>query len=491
MCGLFGFIGKKKCPVDFRTLLTLGINNDSRGGDSCGIFIDGQVEYGVDKNKLFYNFYENSKLLAETNSAKVIIGHCRKTSVGKTSLETAQPVVIYNKDTGDIEFVTIHNGTISNYKELANKYLSKYDDKMTDSQVIANIVYTHGFDVLSEYIGSGAFVFVDYRTPKRVPSVFFFKGKSMESKWTKKLTEERPLYYICTDEGLWFSSICDFLYPLEYKTKSTVYTFPTNLVTIVQNNTLYEVEKIDREKQYQKDYSYGTSYYPSNYTYGYSQNQSSGSYSYGSINYNPYEDYDFVDYESSVKASSPTPTEKKEKTLATEDINRVILCEDNRYYFNNVLCNGGYNLDPLGYIDVSGKTYYFYNGILVYGKNIYCMLTQIQHDYMKCTKEAFLQEFYELVFSYSPMFLTIKEPADDKEYYYTFNNAVANLITGPMVLPFTREPNIVYYSGGLVNKVKQSTNSYIMKKFIKHYFHMCNKYDNMHQEALFDEMNLI
>ena len=41
MCGLFGLVGKHSRSFDYSTFCTLGIANDSRGGDSCGIFIDG------------------------------------------------------------------------------------------------------------------------------------------------------------------------------------------------------------------------------------------------------------------------------------------------------------------------------------------------------------------------------------------------------------------------------------------------------------------
>lgn len=96
MCGIFGYIYSKNSKLDKKGFNILGVNNDSRGGDSCGIFIDGKVEYGVNKTKLYSNFFKESKLLKETNKCKIALGHCRKASVGNISLETAQPVVLYN-----------------------------------------------------------------------------------------------------------------------------------------------------------------------------------------------------------------------------------------------------------------------------------------------------------------------------------------------------------------------------------------------------------
>ena len=76
MCGIFGIINKVEAPFDYSTFCVLGINNDSRGGDSCGVFIDQEVEYGVDKEKLFkseksstfekaFEFKDNSAILFE------------------------------------------------------------------------------------------------------------------------------------------------------------------------------------------------------------------------------------------------------------------------------------------------------------------------------------------------------------------------------------------------------------------------------------------
>ena len=60
MCGIFGQINKKRGKFNFSAFTTLGIANDSRGGDSCGIFIDGKVEYGTDGKKLFSNFLSSN-----------------------------------------------------------------------------------------------------------------------------------------------------------------------------------------------------------------------------------------------------------------------------------------------------------------------------------------------------------------------------------------------------------------------------------------------
>ena len=108
MCGIFGMISKKSRPFNKRGFCTMGVRNDSRGGDSCGVFIDGLVEYGVDKQKTFISFFRDSLILNTTTECKVALGHCRKASVGNVSLETAQPVVLYNEN-NEIDYVMAHH----------------------------------------------------------------------------------------------------------------------------------------------------------------------------------------------------------------------------------------------------------------------------------------------------------------------------------------------------------------------------------------------
>ena len=211
MCGIYGIINTKPRKFDYSTFCTLGIANDARGGDSCGIFIDGEVEYGVGTEKYFQVHFTESPLLKNTKKAHIVLGHDRKASVGGVSEATAQPVVIRDK-TGAVRFVMIHNGTIYNYEELAKKYIPNVDIKgMTDSQVLARIFYYKGYECLSEYYGGAAFVAVDYRQPQ--PLIVMWRGASKKTKWMKDPEEERPLWFVYnkTKGELVFSSIPVYL----------------------------------------------------------------------------------------------------------------------------------------------------------------------------------------------------------------------------------------------------------------------------------------
>lgn len=243
MCGIFGQINKShKAHLDKPYFITSGMANDTRGGDSCGIFIDGNVEYGIDKTRLFSNFYESSELLKNTTECSIALGHCRKASVGAKTIAEAQPCVIRNND--KIEYVVIHNGTIFNYKELAAKYIPNVNiTNMTDSQVLTQIFYYTGFDVLSEYIGAAAFVAVDYRGD--TPKIYFWRGASKTYSNSKEDTEERPLYLYKTETSLLFSSLGNWL--KAFTGFNEVMVFSKNcLVTLNDKFNLVVVKEFDR-----------------------------------------------------------------------------------------------------------------------------------------------------------------------------------------------------------------------------------------------------
>lgn len=273
MCGIAGIINFTPKEFDYSSFCILGVNNDSRGGDSCGIFIDGQVEYGVDKKKLFSDFYKDSNILKSTQYADVALLHCRKASVGGISESKAQPVVIKD-DQGKIVFVVLHNGTIHNYEDLAKKYIPEIDIKdMTDSQIMARIFFYKGYDALGEYEGGSVFFIADYR--KDEPEFYAFKGRSKKADYkTAEETDERPFYFVGDKDELMFSSIQTFL-PILRK-DYIVYTIEPNcLIKFKNGDEIEKVKQYDRSERCQAK-KYKTVYNPSrfsmDYDYGYYYN---------------------------------------------------------------------------------------------------------------------------------------------------------------------------------------------------------------------------
>lgn len=250
MCGIAGIVNRNRRSFDYSTFCTLGIVNDSRGGDSCGVFIDGNYDYGVGETKFFQQFFLENPLINETEEANVAFLHCRKASVGKISIETAQPVIIHNSK-GEVDYVLMHNGTIHNYKELANKYIPNIDiTGMTDSQVMAHIFYYTGYDSLNEYNGGAVFAIADYRT-KGEPKILLFKGASKKTKYSKEIEEERPLFY-CIDKvnkELVFSSIGIYLVSL--RKQCTAYILRPNYLCEFTGTTLRIVKEYSRSEAFQ------------------------------------------------------------------------------------------------------------------------------------------------------------------------------------------------------------------------------------------------
>jgi predicted glutamine amidotransferase len=249
MCGISGYISTKQTLLKRTIIKTLGILNDDRGGDSCGIFIDGNIEYGVDKNKLFLSFIDDSKLLSSTKKASIVLTHCRKRSVGEVSEQTAQPVVIKN-NAGEIDFCLMHNGTIHNASELWEKHnkTEKLPTHFTDSQIIAHVFYNYGYDDLKDYNGAAVFVIVDYRSDKNNPTILFFKGASLTAYNSSTATEERPLYFCYDNDAFVFSSLHN---SLKCVSDSEILSLLPNKLCKLLDGELVVIQEYDRSKQKQ------------------------------------------------------------------------------------------------------------------------------------------------------------------------------------------------------------------------------------------------
>lgn len=250
MCGLYGIINREVRPFRRDWFTVLGMANDRRGGDSCGVFIDGKVEYGIGKKALFEDFFWDSELLNNTTECQIALGHDRKASVGAITVEKAHPILVKN-DQGEVDFVLIHNGTIHNYETLAKQFIPDVDcTKLSDSQVLALILYYKGFDVLSRYNGGTAFVAVDYRSGR--PVTYLYKGASKTNSYLKTEEVERPLYMSFDQDRLVFSSVASYLCALMY---DDVFELKNNKIYKYVDGKLFIIKTVDRSLcQQQKEY---------------------------------------------------------------------------------------------------------------------------------------------------------------------------------------------------------------------------------------------
>lgn len=430
MCGIFGQINKKRGKFNFSAFATLGIANDSRGGDSCGIFIDGKVEYGTDGKKLFSNFLSSSKLLKNTKECHIAFGHCRKASVGLKTVEQAQPCII--KENDKIKYVVIHNGTITNYKELANKYIPGIDiSKLTDSQIMTNIFYYCGYDVLKEYEGAGVFVIADYRENK--PKVLIFKGGSKNIETSTDLSEERPLYFAKSGDSYLFSSIYNYLQPFS----DIISNVPVNkLITIDDDFNFKIVTKYDRSNFVQNKSTY--SEYVSSY-YGYNKGY-----------YDDY--YDYNQYYGS-NTTTKTTTVMSSKRI-TKDVNGL-------YKMNGKYISGIYYLNLNGEVTGCTSDYpcFFCSGYLLKNKDCY----------------YFLKKFADKSgLSFEQLTLTIPETLEsivlfpnefvsgDEHYYYEYDGNYMSMYTGE--LQYFGETIVRKVNYGTVTEVKQAEDKEVLKK---------------------------
>lgn len=240
MCGLAGIINSEVSVFDQHSFNILGVLNESRGKDSCGVFIDGLVFKGINKNKLFSDY---TKSIPYPNTSTISILHDRATSpTMATNLTQCQPVVIYD-DEGSIRFCMIHNGTLKNHTELAKKYIPDIDiTGYSDSQILAEIIFRTGYDVLSEYTGTASICVIDYTEAD--PRVFFFSGNSCYNSKTEDYDVERQLYYIKQSHRFIFSSVAQALFLVD--NNAIIERFPTNKLLQLINNELVEIKEYDR-----------------------------------------------------------------------------------------------------------------------------------------------------------------------------------------------------------------------------------------------------
>ncbi|MBQ2873488.1 MAG: glutamine--fructose-6-phosphate transaminase (isomerizing) [Bacilli bacterium] len=130
MCGIVGYIGKKKAlPILINSLKTL----EYRGYDSSGIayMINNEIKIVKDVGKI--NVLEN-KINLEVNTY-MGIGHTRWATHGGVTINNSHPHRVGN-------ITLVHNGIIENYLELKNKLID-LDYKFigeTDSEVLCALI---------------------------------------------------------------------------------------------------------------------------------------------------------------------------------------------------------------------------------------------------------------------------------------------------------------------------------------------------------------
>ena len=114
MCGIFGHSGRSPKKVSIDKLNILGIWNEERGTDSCGLSMDGDILKGVKSLSQYRDFISHYNI-ESPQVVPVVIGHTRKSTVGAHTLSNAHPfgfgkLKIKDFKNPGYEFIGVHNG---------------------------------------------------------------------------------------------------------------------------------------------------------------------------------------------------------------------------------------------------------------------------------------------------------------------------------------------------------------------------------------------
>lgn len=244
MCGIFGYVSNDVNKVDANAFKILGIMNESRGGQSCGIMIDSDILHGVSiSDKLFRDFSKNRTI--KPQERPLLFGHTRKASSGIINEHNAHPFGFgTNKIDKGYAFIGAHNGTLYNHEDLAKTYGVEISEEVNDdttnvttyrrkidSEVLLESLYkSKNFKPLSDYDGGAALV---WYTPDN-NTVYLFSGESKPYTYSQESEIERPLHvWVIDDNTFAFSSEGTPLEVLGAKTEE---------VFQIKTNTVYEIK---------------------------------------------------------------------------------------------------------------------------------------------------------------------------------------------------------------------------------------------------------
>lgn len=262
MCGLVGWTGNDPKKFNYSKLHTLGVLNETRGKHSCGVSFDGEIWAGVDKEKLFRDFSPTVNALLEDYPLEnaVVIGHTRWATGGAHNKDNAHPFGFGNTNNGSFEFIGAHNGSLLDYEDLAKTYgievnigKKKNKRKKIDSEVLLEIIYLYGPDVLTEYLGAAALLWYDIHEDN---VMYAYHGQSKTYKNSHTVSEERPLFYLKDQEGsLYVSSIKESLECIN-STGGEIDKFEYNKLYKITDGDIdnAEILEIDRSKCHQKEF---------------------------------------------------------------------------------------------------------------------------------------------------------------------------------------------------------------------------------------------
>jgi Glutamine amidotransferase domain len=426
MCGISGFFGKPDLSketrdIAFMKMKILGLYNQQRGVHSCGIYLNGKVYHGIDKVKLFSDYIAEYHF--DTPETFPILIHNRQATRGAHTKENCHPFII-----GEVSpMVMVHNGTIDNIYQLCAKYKVNTNGVSLDSKLLGMIIYEHGPDVLSEYSGGAALIW----TEKDYPGTgFVYHGASRRAKGGDEI-EERPLFYMETEEGIYLSSIEDSLWAIARDTEKP---------EMLDHNTVFKIEDGEFcDRFYEIKRGDSNVIIPSTSSHSSSSHWTRGDYS---------KDYSDYNRNISITKNVGQTTTVVQKTLKKESLvwretlplrskrKDLLYFHKGRYYCNGELCHGVIKTTNKGVKQPKGGVqHYFWEGVMLVDQNAYSRLCKEKQEGVEWLKDIHQNFAYHIsVLSMYPVTNLTSEGGeleDDVRYKWYMRRAAANISFTP------------------------------------------------------------
>ena len=262
-CGIASVSLKSNLTLDQCKLVTsnlklLGVYNKDRGIHGCGLLINKEVHKGyqdhIEKTdtREFDDFIANFDFIVPTINpeiSSVAILHTRQATTGAQTKDNNHPFFIKSIHGDKNDFHLVHNGTISNIWSLCNKNdIPHVDLKLqVDSHALGYLIDRVGVQVLEEYEGYAALCWNKVSEPN---ALYIYHGQSRELASDKEPKEERPMYFLETDEAIYFSSLWSSLNAIRSSEEQVVYYLEYNKVFKVINGKFQKkCTVIDRDNK--------------------------------------------------------------------------------------------------------------------------------------------------------------------------------------------------------------------------------------------------
>lgn len=256
MCGIAAFSGKKNLtPTQVRIVTNkmkiLALYNESRGKHGCGLYINGEIFKGFDDisakkdTKLASDFIADEDWIMpdlNTKVGNVIIFHARQATYGSHIKENNHPFLIEAEDPKN-NLIGVHNGSISNIWTLCRENDIDHTKIHVDSRALYELINKVGVGILEQYDGFAALVWTKASEPN---SLYVFHGAARRIKGGD-VFEERPMYFLKTQEGIYFSSMSESLNAIRENLSQKVEELDHNYIFKVTNGNFTASKRfIDR-----------------------------------------------------------------------------------------------------------------------------------------------------------------------------------------------------------------------------------------------------